>query len=594
MSPVAGGGNVAEELEEDPEIWSPEVACLEDPVIIEQARKRLPKLPKVKPSQFTEYAFRVPADKGVYENFSFKERRHLIRCYDTPARRVLLFCGRQVEKSTLLGNIALCYTCMIPAFKTLYVSPSAAQTKTFSNDRIKEPIETSPILKRFTTKMLSQNILEKQFVNRSKLTLRYAFLNADRARGIPAWMLEIDEFQDILSDNIPIIEQCLSHAPEQWKRFIYAGTPKSLDNILEYYRARYSTQGEWVVPCDRHGGDTGRYWNVLGEKNIGKLGLVCEKCKKLIDPMHKDSQWASMVNYDPIKVPFESYRIPQLMVPWKSWTEIVLDYERYPRDKFYNEVLGISFDSGMRPLTLAQVLDCCNPDLHMEDQEDVGFYRNLSFGQPVFCGLDWGSGEHSYTVITLATYANSKFRIFYMHRFVGEDMEPEAQLKKICELISYFNVRVIGCDYGGGFAMNDALIRKFGVQRVHKFQYLGRAKKKVEWDGRLRRWKVHRTEVMSDIFNAIKRKQVEFPRKEEFTDPYAQDMVNIFSEYSEQLRMVMYRHALDKPDDAFHSLLYCFVGSMIVQPRPDIIAPTKEDPRTGKIISTYSGPTYQG
>jgi hypothetical protein len=504
--------------------------------------------------------------------------------------------GVVTHNSTVLGNRMLAYSCMVPAFKSLYVSPSATQTKTFSNDRVKEPLETSDILRAFTTTALQQNVFEKQFINRAKITLRYAFLNADRCRGIPAWLLLLDEFQDILGDSIPIIEQCLAHAPEQWKSYIYAGTPKGLDNTIEYYRSgsakgkAMSTMGEWVVPCDRHGGDTGRYWNVLGEKNIQRKGLACEKCSQPIDPMHADSQWAAMQS----EGIFESYRIPQLMVPWRSWDEIMLDYGRYDRARFYNEVLGISYDSGLRPLTRAQVQECCRPDISMHPNH-LEVYKPLSAGNPIFAGIDWGGGsENSYTVLSLGTYINSRFRIFYVHRFVGEDMDPEPQLKKIDEILSYFNVRLIGVDHGGGFHPNDHLIRKFGPKRVHKYQYQSRGRRKIFWNPHYRRWQITRTDVMSDLFNAIKRKQIDLPRWTEFEDPYATDMLNIFAEYNETLRTLQYSHRPDRPDDTFHSILYCLLASMIVVPRPDIIAPIREIPGQGPLRTGYRGPIDQG
>jgi len=487
--------------------------------------------------------------------------------------------GVVTHNSTLLGNMGILYCCFTPAYKVLYVSPSAQQTKMFSNDRVKEPIETSPVLKKFTSSMLSANILEKQFINRAKYILRYAFLNADRTRGIAGNMLQMDEFQDILSDNIPVIEQCLSHSPEAWKRFLYTGTPKSLDNNLEFYRSQQSTQGEWAVPCDAH---TPKYWNILGENNIGKKGLICDKCGKLIDPMHEKAQWVKLVD----EAPFESYRITQLMVPWKLWDEILLDYERYPRDKFFNEVLGLSYDSGLRPLTMGQLQACCNPDIYMVDAEK---YRPLSFGNPIFAGIDWGGGSWSYTVITLATYVGTKFRIIYQHRFTGEDMSPEVQHQKIYELLKFFNVRYIGADYGGGFASNDFLVRRFGPQRVFKYQYITRGKRKVEWDSKLGRFKLNRTEVMSDIFNSIKRNQCEFPRWEEFKNPFAMDMLAIVSEYNETLKMIQYQHSLDKPDDTFHSLVYCWLASMVYRPRIDIIAPRREDSR-GVMENIFSPP----
>lgn len=576
------------------ENWIPEPEVFQDFWDSARADRIASQFVAVTISQFTEVAFRMPRDDGLpgFKNFSFEGRRHLRRPYDTPARRILLCTGRQVEKSTLLGNRLIAYCCIVPAFKALYVSPTSTQTKTFSTDRLKEPIETSDILKSFTNRALSQNVFEKQFINWSKITLRNSFLNADRVRGIPAWLLAIDEFQDILSENVPVIEQCTGHAPERWKQFVYAGTPKSLDNNIEYYRAHLSTQGEWAVPCDAHGGETGRYWNILGEKNIQKRGLSCEKCGKLIQAQHPDAKWTMQVHPSDA-TPFESFRIPQLMVPWKPWKEILLDYTRYPRDKFYNEVLGLSYDSGMRPLTLNQVRDNCKSfSMHPDELEK---HKNVATDVPIFAGIDWGTGENTYTVLTLGKYIDTKFRIIYMHRFTGIELDPELQVSNIIQMLMDFKVLVIGTDYGGGFDRNDKLTRKFGPTRLVKFQYFARAKRKVEYDPKLRRYKVFRTEVMSDIFNAIKRYNVfEFPRWEEFQNPHAQDMANIHAEYNETLRMIQYDHAPDRPDDSFHSLLYCFLASMIRFPRPDIIVPLREDQNRGPLFAGYTGPTNQG
>jgi hypothetical protein len=577
--------------------WMNEPEDFEGYSLLKQDDVRILDIPPILPSQFTEFAFRMPKPDGMgWAPFDFAPRRHMRRLYDSPAKRVLLFCARQVEKSTLLGNRAITYSCMIPGFRTLYVSPSATQTKTFSVDRIKEPLETSEILKAYTTTLLQQNVFEKQFVNRAKITLRYAFLNADRCRGIPAHGIFVDEFQDILSDCVPVIEQAASHAPENLKRFIYAGTPKGLDNVLEYYRSgtskgqAMSTMGEWVVPCDRHGGEGGRYWNILGEKNIEKKGLSCEKCHQLIDPMHVDAQWAMLQD----EGVFESYRIPQLMVPWKSWDETYLDYGRYDRAKFYNEVLGISYDSGLRPLTRQQIRDCCRDDISMHPDALERYKQHSIIGNTIFAGIDWGTGENSYTILCLGTYIDSRFRIFYIHRFVGEDVDPVPQLAKIDEMLSYFNVRVIGADYGGGFHSNDHLVRKFGFKRVQKYQYMARARRKVLWNPAFRRWQIVRTELMSDVFNAIKRKQIDLPRWAEFEEPYANDCLNIYAEYNDTLRMLQYRHRPDKPDDSLHSILYCLLASMIVVARPDIISPQREFAGQGPLRSAYRGPLDQG
>jgi len=72
-------------------------------------------------------------------------------------------------------------------------------------------------------------------------------------------------------------------------------------------------------------------------------------------------------------------------------------------------------------------------------------------------------------------------------------------------------------------------------------------RRKVEFDPKLRVWKVFRTEIMSDIFMPSAPTISEFPRWEEFSDPYAQDFLNIYSEYNNSLRMIQYTHRPTSP-----------------------------------------------
>ena len=177
--------------------------------------------------------------------------------------------------------------------------------------------------------------------------------------------------------------------------------------------------------------------------------------------------------------------------------------------------------------------------------------------QHIYAGIDWGSGEHSYTVVTLATYIGEKFRIFYSHRFTGEEVDPEVQIEKIISLLRHFNVRFIGSDYGGGFDRNYKLVKAFGSQKLKKFQYIARGSKKVTWNDKIKRYIVARTEVMSDMFNAIKAGKVEFPKWEEWHSPF-KDMLSIYSEMNEQIGIIQYKHGVDKPDDTFHTVVYAF------------------------------------
>jgi len=537
-----------------------------------------PGLVGVRPSEFAETAIRIP-EAGRVTDFTFEGREYLRRIYDSSSKKVLLKCGRQVEKSTTVANKLICYAALMNHFRALYVAPSADQAKVFSNDRVRDVIENSPLLKAYTPGALNQNVFRKKFVNFSQITLRYAYLTADRVRGISADMITIDEIQDILIENIPVIEQCAFHSPV--KQFLYSGTPKSLDNTIEHYWQEFSTQNEWTVPCERHGTpkDPGSWhWNVLDISNIGKKCLICDKCGGAIDPQHPHAQWTSLNPVDKNnaeKVTFDGYRVPQIMVPWVDWQEVVEALEQYPRPKFMNEKLGMSYDSGVKPITRAQLKACCRPELRISDIDSI---KSIIGGRPVYCGIDWGTGENaSYTMISFGAYIGTgNFTIFYIHRFTGHDLEPDRQLDAIRQMVSQMNTRIVGTDYGGGFYQNDKLIRTFGPKRVFKYNYNWRQKKLIYWEPNLKRFMVHRTEVMNAIFTAMKDRKIDLPCWDDFHEPFGSDILSIFTEYNEQLRMDQFKKSPGKTDDAFHSILLCVLASMIEHERPDILIPGKE------------------
>ena len=504
-------------------------------------------------------------------------------CYDITVAATDSFIadGFITHNSTMLGNRMLSMCCLNTGFKCLYVSPTHSQTNTFSRDRLSDPITLSPILSSWTTTKLTDNIHLKKFINHSNITLRYAYHNADRTRGIPSDMVTIDELQDILMTNIPVIEETASHSP--WGIFVYSGTPKTPDNPMEHYWVYYSRQNEWMVPCERHGlprRPASWHWNILGERNIGKHGPICDKCGETIDPMHPKAHWRSLNPKPDIPEPFEGFRIPQLMVPWIGWTDILQKQKFYGRAQFYNEVLGLSYDSGTRPITRRHLRALCNPELSMS-REGLEKVRENMGGARVFMGVDWTGGSNkSFTVATLGAYlpGSRKFTYFYVHRFEGQESEPETQLELLKQLIRNWNVDVVGVDFGGGYWPNNELIKTFGPQRVIKWQY-SQPNEKWRWDAGQQRYMVNRTAVMTDFFNALKhadRQIFELPKWEEFREPYATDFTNIFSEYNESLRLDEYKLAPEMTDDTCHSALLCLLASTLRIPRLDIFAVQQE------------------
>jgi hypothetical protein len=531
------------------------------------------------PSQWVEHFVKIKnGDTGFVDPMDFKERRYLKRVYDTPSRRRLLFTSRQTEKSTTLGNLILSLMGLRAMYTPLFVSPSAMQTKVFSTTRIDDIIEVSPLIRAMTHQSLRMNILEKEFINHSKLYLRYAFLSADRIRGLSVNAIFLDEIQDIMQDLLPVIEETASHHKDSL--FCYSGTPKTFDNTIEVYWSKHSTQNEWAIPCERHGTPKDKaswHWNILGEKNIGKNGPICEACGGPITAEHPEAAWVEMNPGAEI----EGFRICRLMVPWfaknpDKWKEILYAMERYPRAQWMNEVMALSYDSGSKPLTRAELIRACDDRFPIADEE---FTANLGKRFPLYAGIDWSGGGNTensaYTIMTIGGYVRGdpRFQIVFMKRFEGPLAEPDAQIKEIMRLLKKFNIRLTGVDFGGGFFPNKDLTNVFGPSRIHAFQYVGRAPGKLMYKPQLHRYLVFRSLVMADIFQAIKKMKIAFPKWDGFREPFASDMLNIRSEYNEALKLIQFVKVRSVTDDSFHSVLYCLLVSMLEQRRPDIMAP---------------------
>jgi hypothetical protein len=480
------------------------------------------------------------------------------------------------HNTTFLANNLVAISAVKPFNKCLYVSPSHTQTRQFSSEKLKPAIEKSPLIMKYLQDSgVSNQVFEKGFTNGAFIFLRSAFRSADRARGISARVLALDEFQDMLISEIPVIRECTSHFPDAIE--IMAGTPKSLDNPIEIYW-QSSTQNEWLVPCGCG------HWNMLDETTIGPTqwyesgrlppGPVCSKCVRPLDVTK--GQWMSLSGGKAIA----GYRIPQLMVPWiistmSQWSRLLWKRDHYPFGQFANEVLGLSYDAASKPISRAALMGICG-DYALWDPNNLTPYLADARSRVLIGGVDWGEGNDgsekspsgkirnaSYTVLTLGYYETQrKFRTVLVKKYVGREVDPEHVVNDICRISAGLGVRVLGVDYGHGWGLNNVLVRKLGPKRVMQFQYLHKLKNRIKWDALGTRYHLHRNLFMSELFYDMKNGHVGFPKWAEF-EPYAKDILSIYTEYNEFRREIKFDHRPSDPDDFFHSLLFCKLAADI-------------------------------
>lgn len=518
---------------------------------------------------------------------SLGERPWLRQIYNSPVtknsegkmkRKMLLIFGRQCEKSTTIGNLLISYANLISHLRLLYVTASNPQMREFSDERLRSVIANSPVLLNLTGFQIkgareTQNVQTKRWLNQSKIVLRSVYRSADRVRGISSDVLTIDELQDVYTDSLPVIEEVLFHCEQRNGPIsVYAGTPKTLDNPLEYYWTRYSTMNEWMIKCA-----CGK-WQMIEEENIGDFGLRCTKCSKELDPIN-NGRWVSTGSPDR---EWNGFHLPQPIVPYayradlevfsRHWEALIVKKKRYSRQKFFNEVMARSHDSGTKPVTYQEVRKCCLNDESLWSPPIEGPKAGT-----IWAGVDWGTGEGSYTIISFWAYdKNGRFSLVYAKRYEGGESDPVFSVQDIIHLCRHYNVRRVGCDWGFGFYTNAQVRKAVGQDKVLLYQHSGGQKDKVKWDKSGMKFITHRARVLQDVFTLIKKgpnsKGVVFP-KWEIMESFAQDILSVYSEYSESRRQIVFNHPRGNPDDFLHTMCYAFLASQFDVRRPEFYTP---------------------
>jgi hypothetical protein len=497
-------------------------------------------------------------------DFSFKGRAYLKGLYDpvkeypTGSRNQIWMAGRQVEKSTSQAGKSIALGLIMPSHKCLYIAPRFDQVRVFSQQRFRTMCEDSPKLAGTWIKPSRTlwQVSSREFLNGSFFNFRSCYLSADNSRGITAHTLLIDEIQDILSDAIPVLEQCQSHAEKHLRFNAYAGTAKTTGNVISR-RWDNSCQFEWLVKCQKC-----NHWNYSGDEIVGDKFYMCTKCHREIYP-HRDGKWIP-ARPELLDVCW-GFRVSQLMVPFKSWQDIY-DTREDPnntRQKYFNECLGLPYDEGEVVLTKRIVREACNED-PMWTIEKI---RALADKQvPFFGGVDYGMGEGvnpAYTVLSIGfRNVHNQFQVVWMRKLKGEEANLAQQPNIINTYFSRAGVRWMGNDWGFGAHNNARLVQEFDWHRYSanrlmlEYQYV---KQKVEasWNDQAQRYMIDRNQSMGKMIDEVRKKNLIFFRREDM-EIFMNDFISIFIDYNDRAGTYKYDHTM--PDDAFHSVNYALLA----------------------------------
>ncbi len=471
---------------------------------------------------------------------SFAGRGYLDAPYAS-RRNLVLRCSRQVEKTTLLVNAILFAAASSPGTSILFCCPRDEQVGVFSRSRLQPAIEQSPLLRRrLLGKRARRSVRNFEFANGSQLFLRSCYHSADSARGVSANLLMIDEFQDIASGYLPVLQETLSHCP--FPRTIITGTPKVVDNHLETV-FQQSTACEWRVPCSACGGETR-----LDERALGLTGLECVHCHQPVEattgrwvPQNPDAAWG------------DGFWVNHLMVPWLRTADTLARQQVYDLPLFTNECLGLPVALGDHIITAAEIEACAEQRPMAETYADVPAEAR----DRLLAGIDWGAGGRASTVLVIGYMDDRlKFRVLRFQRIAGRE-DPGWVLEEVARLCRIFRVVAIAADGGGtGAVYNRLLLDKLASQVAGFYAiFYGSGHGDPCQDGALWRWSVDRSHSMGNLFSRIKKRLLLFPAAQECRT-YFPDFTNVFAEYDDHMRSIKYCHCDGQPDDALHATNY--------------------------------------
>lgn len=514
---------------------------LNQPVFrIGKRKKRIHEKP-LKPSDYIAKTFRSDTNRPI----DVVNRPYLRELLDKHHPSLTLVASRQTGKSTYMALQSLYRIITQPQTPVLYSAPHQDHIKEFMRRKIKRQFLYNEVLRGSLlhgapTNTLSENV----FANASSLILRAIAITPDAARGIPVEHLYFDETQLLPSEHIRIVEECAQAFPDT-ATFTYGGTPThTRDPLIRKYKE--STMNEWMITCPSCRKENPK----LGIDHIdpAKPYLFCIFCGKEMDA--RQARWVAT---NP-EAKYPGYRICRLMAPDCRWRtpsgQGVLDlYEQnLPLHLFYNEVLGLPFDRGSKPITEEEVYNNCGEHAML----DLGNLSNYDQERHLVAAIDWAFNDEeagsSYTILALAGINHEqRVEVVFAKRYVGHNYhDPNAVLDDIVQICKTFNIRVIATDRGVGHKENVRLRELIGID-VIEVQYLPHDSPPT-YDERRRCIQVGKTHIMDRTMVLLKDKGFLFPRRPDI-EPFAEDILNVKTVIDPELRRVRYQKIGVEPDD---------------------------------------------
>jgi len=432
-------------------------------------------------------------------------------------------------------------------------------------------IRESPLKHLLVPRGGTDSVLQRDIGNGSHLFYGYSFGGADRLRGraITGGIL-YDEVQSMDTEDIDIIDQCMSSSPFKFKRM--TGTPLTSDNVLEKYWER-SSQAEWCTQCLETGCKQYNVATVRADllKMVGDHGLICAYCGKPLSTRH--GNWLHSI---PSRQRlYAGYHIPQVILPMhyespSAWKAIKDNMRWMPQFKVYNEIFGESFDSGAKLITPGEVRAACLAPYMPPDAFERGRYVMVTVG------VDWGGRGRertsdledfiSNTVISVCgLLPDGRVEVPYIYK-TQYNMNHHDECRKVVEIAGAVNADWLAMDYGGQGNVLEEMVVSAGWprDRLCPFTYTHMSNNKPivfyappQANGVRSSYSLDKARSVLLSVELIKKHQILFANHEPYFEDHLTDYQAIYEESMENPRgspTRLVKRISGRTDDTVHSI----------------------------------------
>lgn len=431
-------------------------------------------------------------------------------------RYLTLQTGRQVSKSFTSAEVSFLTTGMIESFNSIYIAPRYEQIKRFNSQVLYPLMKASPATPLLIDKEGAHSIEMKTFLNGNTLTLAHSYLNPDSVRGLTnCGSLQTDEAQDVNPDFLPVFESTTDAS--KYGCIQVSGTPKTSDTLLTLQFSK-SSQCHWAIKCAHCG-----KWNIadIDEqliKMIGKEGLSCAFCGKILDP--RTGGWLPKF---PERQRFHAgYHVPQIILPMHcenktKWAVLRSKQAEWDKARFYNEIIGVECDEAVKLLSMDDLVKAQGP---WENTLESAAKLSKEFTY-IFVGVDWsgGGGGFSRTAIAvIGKKVGQRDTCVLFLETLPHGFTPEEEADRVAEVYARVGAKMLAHDYtGAGFVRESVLIGRhpYLKDHIYPFAYVFRTGKQLvtyQESGSRKSANVDKTRSLLLTFNSIRSGLLRVPK----------------------------------------------------------------------------------